>query len=501
MKDAMDPFCARPGRDSWPRSPGLLPARWSRTGDRRSAAACSLDQPRNTAARRARPLRRDLPPRDPRVDRGRDRAPPGPTRAAPDRGGRRLGSTRSTGATCWRDPGRRSTVRRRALGLVRRHRARRPSRQDRAVTVLHEYGHGSTSRSSAGSTPMLRGGGIPRSGALQRSAAATGPLLRGRRSASPTPSQSGRCAALFSGSGPAMSVANPPRWRRGARRWPPLMPAPSPAALGAWCSRRPLHAARDRDHLTRDVPGGAVGGQECNRACHVGNVGDLAQRHRGRHTRDGLLGEVLRGHRRHGPARCDEFTRAPGRSPPTSFWSERAAPWPIAAFAKRESASPPLPTARRWRRSGPCRARTRLDVAAERAGRQERRGEVRVDRRAPALEGERATGTSSEGHTPAFATQASRRPSASTAAGRGRRPPPRRAGRPGAPRRRARRQGLRGLAVWVVVQGDARASAATSRATAEPMPPEAAHERGATRVPGPWRGSPPACRGGARSSG
>jgi hypothetical protein len=50
-----------------------------------------------------------------------------------------------------------------------------------------------------------------------------------------------------------------------------------------------------------------------------------------------------------------------------------------------------------------------------------------------------ATGTSSLGQTPALATHASRRPSASAAAGRARRPRPRRAGRRPARRRRARR--------------------------------------------------------------
>ena len=42
-------------------------------------------------------------------------------------------------------------------------------------------------------------------------------------------------------------------------------------------------------------------------------VGDLAQRHRGRHLRDRLLREVLRGHRRHGPARGDDVHARPRR--------------------------------------------------------------------------------------------------------------------------------------------------------------------------------------------
>ena len=101
-------------------------------------------------------------------------------------------------------------------------------RQDRAVTVLHEYGHVIDLALVPKATNDELEAAIPRTGACGNYGGAhDGIVRRAARSASPTRSPSGRCAAASRPSAPATRWPTRRRSRTGARRWPPC-PSSSP---------------------------------------------------------------------------------------------------------------------------------------------------------------------------------------------------------------------------------------------------------------------------------
>ena len=150
-----------------------------------------------------------------------------------------------------------------------------------------------------------------------------------------------------------------------------------------------FHPARDGYELAGDVPRQLVGGEHDDGARDVLRGRDLAERHRPADPLDERRVELAARHRRVRPAGRDGIDAAVRRDPDDLVLEREEQPALERRLRRGVVGVPGLAEAPRGRADEhEVAAAGALDAAEEAARGEERRGEVRVERRAPALERE-----------------------------------------------------------------------------------------------------------------